>query len=75
VFYWVQGTVFNGGITLNAIAPDSRDLQQREFHLLFAMPALPNITNNGIVELEQEYLYSSARDFYGRRGLLELTYL
>ncbi len=34
-----------------------------------------NPVRAGIVELEEEYLLSSARDFYGRRGLLELTYL
>ncbi len=34
-----------------------------------------NPVRAGIVELEEEYIYSSARDFYNRRGLLELTYV
>ena len=28
----------------------------------------------GIVDKEEEYVYSSARDFYGCSGLLSLTY-
>lgn len=34
-----------------------------------------NPVRAGIVDKEEEYLYSSARDFYNRKGLLELTYL
>ena len=29
----------------------------------------------GIVEKEEDYLYSSARDFYGMQGLIELSYV
>jgi len=32
-----------------------------------------NPVRAGIVDKEEEYLYSSARDFYNRKGLLELT--
>ena len=32
-----------------------------------------NPVRAGIVEKEEEYLYSSARDFYDRKGLLSLT--
>jgi putative transposase len=34
-----------------------------------------NPVRAGIVDKEEEYIYSSARDFYGRKGLIELTYL
>lgn len=33
-----------------------------------------NPVRAGIVEKEEEYRYSSARDFYGRKGLLPLSY-
>jgi REP element-mobilizing transposase RayT len=33
-----------------------------------------NPVRAGIVECEEDYIYSSARDFYNRKGLLELTY-
>jgi putative transposase len=33
-----------------------------------------NPVRAGIVDKEEEYGYSSARDFYGRKGLLELKY-
>lgn len=29
----------------------------------------------GIVEHEEDYLYSSARDFYDKKGLIELCYV
>ncbi len=29
----------------------------------------------GFVEREEDYLYSSARDFHGRKGLIELSYI
>ncbi|MBS1680509.1 MAG: hypothetical protein JST48_02245 [Bacteroidetes bacterium] len=29
----------------------------------------------GFVEREEDYWYSSARDFYGRKGLIELSYV
>jgi len=34
-----------------------------------------NPVRAGIVEKEEKYIYSSARDFYNRKGLLEPTYL
>ncbi len=34
-----------------------------------------NPVETGIVEKEEEYLYSSARDFYDRKGLIELSYI
>ncbi len=33
-----------------------------------------NPVRAGIVDKEEEYIYSSARDFYNRKGLLELAY-
>jgi putative transposase len=29
----------------------------------------------GFVENEEDWLYSSARDFYGKKGLIELSYI
>ena len=29
----------------------------------------------GFVEFEEDYLYSSARDFHGKKGLIELSYI
>ena len=34
-----------------------------------------NPVEAGFVELEEEYLYSSARDFHGKKGLIELSYV
>jgi putative transposase len=34
-----------------------------------------NPVETRIVEKEEEYLYSSARDFYDRKGLIELSYI
>jgi putative transposase len=34
-----------------------------------------NPVEAGYVEKEEEYLYSSARDFYGKKGLIELSYI
>ncbi|MDB5110591.1 MAG: transposase, partial [Mucilaginibacter sp.] len=32
-----------------------------------------NPVTAGIVENPEEYLYSSAKDYYGQKGLLEIT--
>jgi len=34
-----------------------------------------NPVRAGIVDREEAYIYSSARDFYNMKGLLDLTYL
>lgn len=34
-----------------------------------------NPVKAGFVESEEDYLYSSARDFYGKKGLIELSYI
>jgi REP element-mobilizing transposase RayT len=34
-----------------------------------------NPVEAGFVELEEDYLYSSARDFHGKKGLIELSYV
>lgn len=34
-----------------------------------------NPVEAGFVEKEEDYLYSSARDFNGRKGLIELSYI
>jgi putative transposase len=34
-----------------------------------------NPVEAGFVENEEDYLYSSARDFYGKKGLIELCYV
>ena len=34
-----------------------------------------NPVKEGIVEKAEEYVYSSARDYYGMKGLIEITYL
>jgi putative transposase len=34
-----------------------------------------NPVEAGIVEREEDYVYSSARDFYGKAGLIELSYV
>jgi putative transposase len=34
-----------------------------------------NPVEAGFVENEEEYLFSSARDFYNRPGLIELSYV
>jgi len=34
-----------------------------------------NPVETGIVEKEEDYLYSSARDFYDKKGLIELSYI
>ncbi len=34
-----------------------------------------NPVNAGFVENQEDFLYSSARDFYGKKGLIELSYI
>ena len=34
-----------------------------------------NPVEAGFVEKAEDYVYSSARDFYGRKGLIELCYI
>jgi len=34
-----------------------------------------NPVEAGFVEKEEDYLYSSARDFYDKKGLIELCYI
>jgi len=34
-----------------------------------------NPVEAGFVEKPEDYLYSSARDFYGKKGLIELSYV
>ena len=34
-----------------------------------------NPVEAGFVEKAEDYLYSSARDFYGKKGLIELSYI
>jgi hypothetical protein len=34
-----------------------------------------NPVEAGLVENEEDYLYSSARDFYNKKGLIELCYV
>jgi len=34
-----------------------------------------NPVEAGFVENEEDYLYSSARDFFGKKGLVELSYV
>jgi putative transposase len=34
-----------------------------------------NPVEAGFVENEEDYLYSSARDFYGKKGLIELSHV
>lgn len=34
-----------------------------------------NPVETGVVENEEDYLYSGARDFYGKKGLIELSYV
>jgi hypothetical protein len=33
-----------------------------------------NPVNAGMIDMEEAYVYSSARDFNNRKGLLELSY-
>ena len=34
-----------------------------------------NPVEAGFVEHEEDYLYSSAGDFYGKKGMIELSYV
>ena len=34
-----------------------------------------NPVKDGIVEQAEDYIYSSARDYSGRKGLLEVTFM
>ena len=34
-----------------------------------------NPVEAGFVEKEEDYLYSSARDFYDKKGLIDLSYI